>query len=55
MSCLIDIKTSGGEINYLMTRLYPEHELPQFQELAAKKWEQVDPGTEDYLYLKQLR
>ena len=32
----------------MMTRLYPGHELPQFQELASKKWEQMDPGTEDY-------
>ena len=30
-----------------MTRLYPGHGLPQFQELATKKWEQMDPGTED--------
>ena len=49
MSYVIDrYRTPGGEVNYKMTRLYPGHELPQFQELAAKKWEQMDPGTEDY-------
>ena len=47
MSRLIDAETPGGEVNYMMTRLYPGHELPQFQELATKKWEQMDPGTED--------
>ena len=47
MSCLIDTKTPGGEINYMMIRLYPGHELPQFQDLTAKKWEQMDPGIED--------
>ena len=31
-----------GGVNDKMTRLYPGHELPQFQELAAKKWEQMD-------------
>ena len=36
MSCLINTKTPGGEVNYMMTRLYPGHELPQFQELNAK-------------------
>ena len=35
----------------MMTRLYSGHELPQFWELTAKKWEQVDPETEEYLYL----
>ena len=30
----------------MMTRLYPGLELPQFWELTAKKWEQMDPGTE---------
>ena len=55
MSCLIDTKTPGGEVNCMMTRLYRGHELPQFQELATKKWEQMDPGTEDELYLKQPR
>ena len=31
----------------MMIRLYPGHELLQFQELATEKWEQMDPGTED--------
>ena len=30
----------------MMTRLYPGCELPQFQELASEKWEQMDSGTE---------
>ena len=47
MSCLIDTNTSGGKANYMMTRLYPGHELLQFREEAAKKWEQMNPGTED--------
>ena len=47
MSCFIDTKTPGGEDNYTMTRLYPGHELPQFQGLITKKFEQMDPGTED--------
>ena len=38
MSCLIDTETPGGEINYMMTRLYLGLELPQFRELTAKKW-----------------
>ena len=38
-----------------MTRLQPWHKLPQFWELASKKWEQTNPGTEDELYLKQPR
>ena len=38
-----------------MVRLYPWHKLPQFGELASKKWEQIDPGTEDELQLKQPR
>jgi len=25
-----------------MTRLYPHHKLPQFQELASKKWEKIN-------------
>ena len=53
MSCLIDTKIPGGKVNYLMIRLSPEHELPQFRELAPKKWEQMYLGTEDKLYLKQ--
>ena len=55
MSCLIDTRTPGGEVNYMMTRLDPGQELPQFQELTAKKWEQPDPKTDDELYLKQPR
>ena len=47
MSCLIETKTPGGEINYMTTRLYPGLELPQFQGLTAKKWEQVYPGTKE--------
>jgi len=43
----MDTKASGGEVNYMMTRLCPGLELPQFQELTAKKWEKLDPGTED--------
>ena len=31
----------------MMSGLCPGHELPQFQELTAKKWEQMDPQTED--------
>ena len=34
----------------MMPRLYPCHELSKFQELALKKWKQIDPGTEDSLY-----
>ena len=52
MSCLIATKTSAG-VNYTMTRLDPGHELPPFRELAAKRWEHADPGTEDQLYLQQ--
>ena len=37
-----------------MTRLYPGHTPPQFQELASKKCEQVNPGTEDELYLTKM-
>ena len=44
MSCLIDTKTSGEKVNYLMTRLYPGLELPQFRELITKKGEQMNPG-----------
>ena len=47
MSCLIEIKTLGGEVNYVMTRLYPGLKLPQCQELTAKKWKQVHSGTKD--------
>ena len=39
----------------MMTGLYPGHELPQFQELTTKKWEQMDPGTEDELYIKHSK
>ena len=39
MSCLIDTKTPGGEVNYMVTRLYPGRELPQFPVLATKKRE----------------
>ena len=35
------------EVNYMMTRLYPWHKLPQFRELASRKSEQTDPGTEE--------
>ena len=40
MSCLTDTETLGGKVNYIMTRLYPGHELPQFRELASEKWPQ---------------
>ena len=46
-------KTPGGAVNYMMTRLYPGLERPQFWELTTKTWEQVHPGTKDQLYLKQ--
>ena len=49
MSCLIDTKTPGGKLNYIVTRLYPGHELPQFWELASEKCDQKDPGTDDEL------
>ena len=39
----------------MTTRRCPGHELPQFWELATKKREQMHPGTEDCLYLKQPR
>ena len=29
-SQLIDIKTPGGKVNNMMTRLYPGHEMSQF-------------------------
>ena len=45
VSCLTDTETPSGEVNYMMTRLYPGYELPQFQELASEKWKQMDPGT----------
>ena len=35
MSCLIDTETPGGEVRYMVTRLYPGHELPQ-----SEKWPQ---------------
>ena len=47
VSCLIDTKIAGGEVSYMMTRLDPGLELPQFQELTTKKWEQVHPGAKD--------
>ena len=55
MSCLTDTETPGREVKYMMTRLYPGHELPQFWEQVSKKWEQMDPGTENELYLRQSR
>ena len=53
MSCLKDTKTPGGEVNYMMTRLDPGQELPQFRGLTAKTCEHTDPRTEDSLYLRQ--
>ena len=52
MSCLI-LQHPGGEVNYMMTRLYPGHEVPQFWELASKnkrtlEWTK-DPETENKL------
>ena len=29
VSCTIDTRTPGRKVNYMMTRLYPEYELPQ--------------------------
>ena len=29
MSCRIDTETPDGEVNYMMARLYPGHELPR--------------------------
>ena len=43
------------EVNYIFTRLWPWHKLPQWWELAPKKWEQTNPGTEDQPYLKESR
>ena len=31
----------------MTTRLQPGYMLPQFQELASEKWEQMATGTED--------
>ena len=45
------LKPQVEEVNYRMTRLHPGLELPQCQEVATKKWEQMDPGTKDRLYL----
>ena len=47
VSCLTDTKAPGGEVNYMLTRLFPGLELPQFWELTAKKWEQAHPAPED--------
>ena len=41
MSCLTDTKTAGGEVNYMITRLYPGQELLQVRELITKQWEQM--------------
>ena len=40
MSYLTGTKTSGGEVNCMMTGLYSGHEFPQFWELASirNKW-----------------
>ena len=53
ISCELPHQVEEG--NHRMTRLYPWNKLPQLWELASKKWEQTDPGTEDKVYLKQLR
>ena len=37
VSCLIDSKAAGGEVNYRATGLHPGHELPQFRELIDWK------------------
>ena len=39
----------------MLTRLYQWQKLPQFWELASKKWEQIDLGSKDRLYSKQSR
>ena len=31
-----------GEVKYMMTRLYLWHKLPQFQELASRRWGQIN-------------
>ena len=46
MSCLIDTKAAGGEVNYRATGLHPGHELPQFRQLTGKICEKMDPETE---------
>ena len=43
MSCLIDTKTPGGEVNCMTARPYPGLELPKFRELTAKKWGKNGP------------
>ena len=54
MSCLRYWKCHQvEEVNYLIVRLQLWHKLPQFQEPASRKWKHTDPGTEDYLCLKQ--
>ena len=37
-----------------MTRLYPRHMLPQFQEFASNKWEQTDLRTEDAVQISSV-
>ena len=41
------LRPQAEEVNCTMARLYPRQKLPRFRELASKKWEQMDPGTED--------
>ena len=53
MSYLIDTKTPGGEVKYMMTRQYPWQKLPQFWELASSEWDQTFHGTEDLAHLRQ--
>ena len=43
VSCLIDTKTPGGEVNCMTARPYPGLELPKFRELTAKKWGENGP------------
>ena len=40
---------------FMMTRLYPGQVLPQFQERATRKWEQMDPGTEGLTVPKTIK
>ena len=36
MSCLIDSRTPGGEVNHMMARIYPWHKLPHFWIMASR-------------------
>ena len=36
MSCLIDLRTPGGEVNHMKARIYPWHKLPHFWVMASR-------------------